>query len=49
MANVLVLIVAIVTTLLMLPIVAGVYTAAFYIATVALLIGAVVIYIKHFR
>ena len=49
MANALIFIASIAITLLMLPIVAGFYTAAFYIATVALLIGAVVIYIKHFR
>ena len=49
MANILVLIVAIVTTLLMLPILAGLYTAAFYIAVVALLVGAIVFYIKHLK
>tara|TARA_R100000664_G_scaffold10069_3_gene16700 strand:+ start:2110 stop:2259 length:150 start_codon:yes stop_codon:yes gene_type:complete len=49
MVNALIFIASIAITLLMLPILAGLYTAAFYIAVVALLVGAIVFYIKHLK
>ena len=49
MINALIFIASIAITLLMLPILAGLYTAAFYITVVALLVGAIVFYIKHLK